>query len=137
MRFLVDADVLSEPTKPAPSLEVIDWLRTNEADLAVSPIVLGEIEYGIRLLPAGKRRKRLQEWFARGVQRVRTLDFDAKAAAAWADLLARLKTKGRAMPIKDSLIAATALAHDLTVATHNSADYRNASVRLVDPFAPL
>jgi hypothetical protein len=135
VRFLVDADVLSEPTKPSPSLDVIEWLRANEAELAVSTIVLGEIEYGIRLLPAGKRRKRLQDWFARGVQRIRTLDFDAKVASTWAELLAHLKHKGRGMPIKDSLIAATALAHDLTVATHNTADYRYAGARLVDPFA--
>lgn len=134
MRFLVDADVLSEPTKPSPSLGVIEWLRANEAELAVSTIVLGEIEYGVRLLPAGKRRKRLQDWFTRGVQRIRTLDFDAKVASTWAELLAHLKHKGRGMPIKDSLIAATALAHDLTVATHNTADYRYAGARLVDPF---
>ena len=135
MRFLVDADVLSEPTKPSPSLGVIEWLRANEAELAVSTIVLGEIEYGIRLLPAGKRRKRLQDWFARGVQRIRTLDFDAKVASTWAELLAHLKAKGRGMPIKDSLSAATALAHDLTVATHNTADYRYAGAQRVDPFA--
>ena len=134
MKFLVDANILSEPTKPKPSHRVIKWLRENEPELTVNPIVLGEIEFGILLLPAGRRRTRLQRWFAKGVRRVRVLDFDTDTASAWARLLARLKKNGLAMPVKDSLIAATALFHDLTVATRNVADFRNASVPVVNPF---
>ena len=52
----------------------------------------------------------------------------------WAELLARLRASGRAMPIKDSLIAATALTHDLIIATHNRSDFQKAGVKLVDPF---
>jgi predicted nucleic acid-binding protein len=52
----------------------------------------------------------------------------------WAELLARLRTTGKAMPIKDSLIAATAAVHGLAVATRNRADFANAGVRIVDPF---
>lgn len=134
MKFLVDANVLSEATKPTPERRVIDWLRDNEAELVVNAIVLGEIEYGILLLPAGRKSARLKQWFGQGIQRMRSLDLDTRVASAWAALLARLKKKGLAMPIKDSLIAATALAHDLTVATRDTADYRNAGVRLVNPF---
>ncbi len=135
MRFLVDANVLSEATKPEPDPRVLIWLRENGHEIVVNPVVLGELEYGILLLPAGRRRTRLQQWFADGVRRIRVLDFDAETASAWAQLLASLKKKGLAMPIKDSLIAATALVHGLTVATRNTADYRNARVPLVDPFA--
>lgn len=136
MKFLVDTNVLSEPTKPAPQARVVDWLRDHESELAINPIVLGELEYGILLMPAGRRRKRLQEWFASGVRRLRVLDFDAASAAAWARLLAGLKKKGLSMSVKDSLIAASALTHDLAVATRNTADYRHAGVRLVNPFEP-
>ena len=69
-----------------------------------------------------------------GVQRLHVLDFDTANATAWARLLARLKKKGRAMPVKDSLIAATALAHGLTVATRNTADFRHAGVPVENPF---
>lgn len=134
MRFVVDANVLSEPTKPAPDERVVSWLREHERDVVVNPIVLGELEYGILLMPAGKRRERLERWFAAGVARLACLDFDAGCATAWARLLARLRKKGRAMPIKDSLIAATALANELAVATRNVADFRHAGVRVVDPF---
>jgi predicted nucleic acid-binding protein len=53
----------------------------------------------------------------------------------WAQLLARLRAAGRAMPIKDSLIAATALVHRLTVATRNRAEFEKAGVGIIDPFA--
>ena len=134
MKYLVDANVLSEPTKPAPAARVVEWLRHHERDLAVNPIILGELEYGILILPASRRRTRLEQWFTAGVQRLHVLDFDTATAAAWARLLARLKKKGHAMPIKDSLIAATALAHRLTVATRNTADFERAAVNLVNPF---
>jgi predicted nucleic acid-binding protein len=136
VKYLVDANVLSEPTKPAPDARALAWLRRNERHLAVNPIVLGELEYGILILPAGRRRTRLDQWFRGGVSRIRVLDFDTATAATWARLLARLKNKGRAMPIKDSLIAASAIAHKLTVATRNIADFKYAGVALEDPFQP-
>ena len=114
---------------------MVEWLRRHERELAVNPIILGELEYGILLLPASRRRARLEQWFTDGVQRLRVLDFDTATAAAWARLLAMLKKKGRAMPIKDSLIAATALTHGLIVATRNAADFRNAGVAVENPFA--
>ena len=134
MNFLVDANVLSEATKPVPDSRAVAWLGHHESALVVSPIVLGELEYGVLLLPAGKRRDRLQDWFEKVVKRMRVLDFDAGTAATWAALLARLKKRGLAMPIKDSQIAATAIAHGLTVATRNTVDYKYAGVPLFNPF---
>ena len=98
MKFLVDANVLSEATKPAPDARVVEWLRAEEPQLAVNPIILGELEYGILLLPASRRRAHLERWFAAGIQRLRVLDFDTRTAAHWARLLARLKIKGHTMP---------------------------------------
>ncbi|MFZ4484517.1 MAG: PIN domain-containing protein [Chthoniobacterales bacterium] len=134
MRFLVDADVLSEATKPVPDPRALDWLKTHERTLVVTPIILGELEFGILLLPAGRKRKDLESWFARGRSRLRVLDFDAACGAAWARLLARLRKSGQSMPVKDSLIAASALAHRLPVATRNIRDFRPAGVPLVNPF---
>ena len=135
MIYLVDANVLCEPTKPEPDPKVVAWLRTNERDLAVDPVILGEIRFGILLLPRGKRRQRLEGWFDQGIARIQCLPWDASVGLRWAELLADLRTAGRAMPIKDSFIAATALAHGLTVATRNRRDFGAAKVPVVDPFA--
>ena len=135
MKFLVDANVLSEPTKAVPNHNVVEWLRRHERDIAVDPIVLGEIRFGILLLPRGKRRTRLERWFNAGVERLHCLPWQAGTGLRWAELLASLRTSGRAMPIKDSLIAATALVHGLTVATRNHADFDKAGVKIVNPFA--
>ena len=135
MRYLVDANVLSEPTKPAPDSKVVEWLRQNERDIAVDPIILGEVRFGILLLRGGKKRPRLERWFDAGVARLHCLPWEAETGMKWAQLLASLRASGRAMPIKDSLIAATALVHDLAVVTRNRADFAKAGVRIIDHFA--
>ena len=132
--YLVDANVLSEPTKSSPSARVVEWLRRNERDIVVDPVILGEVRFGILLLPKGKRRAKLEQWFDAGVQRLHCLPWEAETGLRWAELLARLRASGRAMPIKDSLIAATALVHGLIVATRNRTDFEKAGVKIVDPF---
>ena len=134
MKYLVDANVLSEATKAEPDKRVVAWLRRHEREIAVDPIILGEIRFGILLLPRGRRREKLQRWFDEGVQRVTCVPFDAPAGLRWAQLLAALRSAGQAMPLKDSLIAATALANDLVVVTRNRADFERAGVTIVDPF---
>ena len=135
MKFLVDANVLSEATKAVPSEAAVDWLRRHEHVVAVNAVVLGELEFGILLLPSGRRRKRLESWFLNVVEILPVLEMDRETARVWAALLARLRKKGRAMPLKDSLIAASALQHGLAVATRNSGDFAHCGVKLVDPFA--
>lgn len=135
MKYLVDANVLSEATRSLPDPTVLEWLRRHERELAVDPIVLGEIRFGIFLLPAGARRRRLERWFDEGVARVRCLPWDAPTGLRWAKLLAELRKAGRSLPIKDSMIAATALVHGLTVATRNGRDFARVGVKVTDPFA--
>jgi predicted nucleic acid-binding protein len=134
VRYLVDANVLSEPTRPAPNPKVVEWLRRHERELAVDPIILGEVSFGILRLQKGRKRAKLENWFDAGVQRLHCLPWEAETGLRWAELLARLRATGRAMPIKESLIAATALVHDLTVATRDLADFAKAEVRVIDPF---
>lgn len=136
MKYLVDANVLSEATKPTPNPKVLAWLQRNESDLAVDPIILGEIRFGILLLRRGARRTKLERWFDDGVHGIQCIPWDALVGLRWAELLADLRRRGRAMPVKDSMIAATALSHSLAVATLNHADFEAANVALVDPARP-
>jgi toxin FitB len=132
--YLIDANVLSEATKPDPVPEVVAWVRANERELAVDPIILGEVRFGIHILPPGKRRRRLERWFEQGVVNLLCLPWDAATGLRWADLLADLRRAGLAMSVKDSMIAATALVHRLTLVTHNKKDFVKAGLRVHDPF---
>jgi toxin FitB len=134
VKYLVDANVLSEPTKPAPDQRVLEWLRAHEPDIAVDPLILGELRFGILILPKGRKRTALERWFHAGVGRLHCLPWDADTGLRWAELLARLRATGKSMPIKDSLIAATAAVHGLPVATRNRADFASAGMRIIDPF---
>ena len=134
MKYLVDANVLGETTKPVPDPRLIEWLRLNEQDIAVDPVIVGELRFGILILPKGKKRSALERWFNAGVERLHCLSWDVDTGLKWAELLARLRTTGKSMPIKDSMIAATAAVHGLAVATRNRTDFIHAGVRIVDPF---
>jgi len=85
-------------------------------------------------LPIGKRRERLERWFQDGVELVHCLAWEAAMGLRWAQLLAELRTRGQSMPIKDSLIATTALVHGLPVVTRNRRDFEKAGVEVIDPF---
>lgn len=135
MTYLVDANVLSEPTKPTPDPRVVEWLRVNEGELVVDPVIVGELRFGILLLPKGRRKTRLESWFETGIRRLRCLPWEMETGLRWAELIADLRRTGRAMSVKDSLIAATALVHGLVVATRDRAGFEKAGVKLIDPFA--
>jgi predicted nucleic acid-binding protein len=134
MLYLVDANVLSEPTKPVPNGKVVDWLAANETQLVVDAVVLGELYVGILMLPRSRKRARIERWFESVAEGLDCLPWDGAVSRRWAALVAELKRKGRTMPLLDSMIAATALHHDLTLATRNTRDFRRAGVRVLDPF---
>lgn len=135
MKWLLDTNVLSEITKPQPSPKVEAWLRAEGNDAAIDPIVLGELRYGILILPRGARRSRLEAWFDAGAGRMHCLPWDKDTGLAWAALLAQLKSRALVMPLRDSMIAATAVAHKLTVVTRNVKDFSASGVPVLNPFA--
>ena len=135
MTYLVDANVISEPTKPVPSGKVVDWLSANEENLVVDSIILGELCIGILALPRGRKRTQLEQWIGDVVQTVDCLPWDAAISRGWAKLVVDLKQKGDKLPLLDSMIAATALRHELTVVTRNTRDFERAGVKVLDPFA--
>lgn len=134
MTFLVDANVLSEPTKQTPAPKVVEWLTTNEGDLVVDSIVLGELRVGILSLPRGRKREKLEEWFEAVVETIECIPWDASVSRRWAALVVDLRRKGVSVPLLDGMIAATALEHNLTIATRNTRDFKKTGVKTVNPF---
>jgi toxin FitB len=125
MGFLLDTDVLSESSNSEPDEAVMDWLDAHDHETHLSTISYGEIVKGIELLPAGKRKKEIAAWFERLNRWAenRLLPPTGQVMCEWGRLCARHQRKGRRLPVLDSLIAATALAHDLILVTRNTVDY--------------
>jgi hypothetical protein len=138
LSFLLDTSVISELVKPAPDNHVIEWLkRTDEASLYLSVLTIGEIEKGIAKLPASSRREKLETWVRRDLVdrfRERLLAIDGTVAATWGRLAGEAEARGEPLPVIDGLIAATSLAHDLTVATRNIGDFERCGARCFNPW---
>ena len=134
MIYLVDANVLSEPTKQAADPGVVAWLAANESNLIVDSIIIGELRIGILALPRGRKRDRLQQWYDTLVETIDCLPWDVTISQRWAALVVELKRKGETVPLLDGMIAATALQHDLTVATRNTRDFQKTGVKTFNPF---
>jgi predicted nucleic acid-binding protein len=135
MTYLLDTNVICEATAKQPNARVLAWSELNAEECCVSCVSLGEIWKGIFLLPDGKRKQRLSAWAA-GIERDfsdRLIDLDIRVLKAWGRLYAGHEDKGFNMGILDSLLAATALVHNLSIATRNTQDFPS-EVRTVNPW---
>ena len=132
--YLVDANVLSEPTKMAADSKVVTWLGANESNLFVDSIIIGELRIGILALPRGRKRNRLEHWYETVVETIECIPWDAIISQRWAALVVELKRKGETVPLLDGMIAATALQHNLVVATRNTRDVQKTGVKTFNPF---
>lgn len=139
MKFLVDTCVLSEATKKRPNAGVVAWLTdVDETLLCTSVLTLGEIRKGIEKLPASKRKHALESWLDRDLRERfagRVLDVTQDVALRWGQIQGHAEARGETLPVIDSLIAATALVHGLTVVTRNDTDVARSGARTLDPWA--
>ena len=138
MSFLLDTCVVSELTKPRPSKRVADWLRsTDEESLFLSVITLGEIEKGIAKLPDSRKKRAIEMWFRSDLLPRfdrRLLSVSREVAVMWGQMQGEAENKGTPIPTVDSLIAATAKAHDLVVVTRNGDDIERCGVEVINPW---
>ncbi|EJC82168.1 putative nucleic acid-binding protein [Rhizobium leguminosarum bv. trifolii WSM2297] len=137
MRFLLDTNILSNVTKPAPSEALLAWMADqSDDDLFISSLTVAEIQRGVLEKPAGNRKRELEAWFSgpEGPQALfagRVLSFDEKAALAWAKLMAEGKSSGRPRSALDTIIAAIAEANGCVVVTDNEKDFQG--VQMINP----
>jgi len=136
--YLLDTNCVSELVRPAPEPRVVEWVQAaDESILYLSVLTLGEIRKGLVALADGKRRTRLEAWLevdlkARFAGRI--LSIDSNVADRWGSIAAQVRRGGKALPVIDGLIAATALHHDLTVVSRNASDFPGSLVRVLNPW---
>lgn len=135
---LLDTNVVSEVMRAAPSPAVLAWLNEQDAaTLFVSTVTIAEIEYGLRVLPDGKRRSGLRDRFEQFLAQAfegRIRDFDQPAARSYGEVMGGRREIGRPMSVPDGQIAAIARSRGLAVGTRNVADFENCGLTLVNPF---
>ena len=134
--FLLDTNVVSEVAKPDPDRNVVAFLA-ERLDLWLSVIVIHELEYGVRLMPAGRRRDARRDAIAAltaGFHR-RVLPIGREVARHAARLRAHARRAGRTVHLGDALIAGTATANDLVLATRSVSDFAPFDIELLNPWA--
>jgi predicted nucleic acid-binding protein len=138
--ILLDTNVVSEVMKVAPSETVVTWLnKQKSSSLFISTVTIGEIEYGLRILPAGKRRMQPKERFERFISLAfaqRVLPCDETAARIYGGIMGFRKEIGHPMSRPVGQNAAIAKVNGLTICTRNTSDFKDCGIELVDPFFP-
>jgi toxin FitB len=139
--ILLDTNIVSEVMKTQPAEMVVAWLNGQDSEmLYVSAITIGEIAYGLRVLPDGRRRSGLKERFERFIALAfdqRVLAYDESAARVYGELMGERKELGQPMSSSDGQIAAIARLHHLAIATRNVPDFETCGIDVVNPFASI
>ncbi len=137
MRYLLDTCVLSEMVKSTPDANVVQWFEGRKPnELCISAITWGELRRGVAKLPESKRRSELTSWLQRleaGFED-RILAFDQNASEAWATITVQAETQGKSLAALDSIIAATARAHNCKLVTRNVRDFAHAGIDTLNPW---
>ena len=140
MSFLLDTNVVSEWLKPRPNPGVVSWLATVDEDqTCLSVVTITELRYGIERLPAGARRKRLDEWLRHELLtrfEGRILPVDLAIADECGRLVARSEAAGRPIEPRDAFIAATAEVYSLTLVTRDVSDFQPTVKEVFAPWTP-
>jgi hypothetical protein len=135
MSYLLDTNVISETVRRQRNKLVVGWLEQIPAEaLFVSVLTLGEIRKGIERLADRRRREKLRLWLEHDVPawfEGRVLPVDLAVAGRWGRLLADV---GRSVPTIDSLLAATALHHELRLVTGNTGDFDYPGLEVINPW---
>ena len=136
--FLLDTNVVSEMTRSAPDARVLAFLGAQH-DFWLSSVVVCELEFGVRLLPQGRRRDELEAGLAGIIAGYegRILPLERREAEWAAELRAHARRSGRVLDLGDAFIAGTAKAHDLAVATRNITDFEYLDIDIVNPWEGL
>lgn len=139
--IVLDTNIISVMMRPETAPQVLDWLDTEPGDSVwTTAVSLFEIRYGLAVLPEGRRRLSLEHNFSRVLREGlgdRVLDFDAAAALAAADMMARLRASGLIIELRDlqiAGIAGIAASRQATLATRNTRHFAHTGIPLVDPW---
>jgi toxin FitB len=136
--ILLDTNVISELIRPIPDPIVTQWSQSVRADqMAVTTVVLAEIELGLACMPEGKRKSNLTGKLNNLLQvglSARIFTFDLAAVSWFGELGSRRKSMGRATSTADLMIAAIAASRGFSLCTRNVTDFEHCGIPLLNPW---
>lgn len=138
MNYLLDTNVISELISKQPAARVTAWVDSvDQESIFLSVITIGELKKGVEKLPESNRKNQLNAWLEQDLL-VRFQDqiipLDLPVLLTWGAMYAELERKGKPLPAVDSLLAASALQHGLTLVTRDTADFEAAGISLYNPW---
>ena len=120
MKYLLDSNIVSEPSKPVPNEKVLEKLSANRKDCVISTVSFFKMLHGVLILPDGRRKQRLLTYLNEDVEPFyKFLSYDLNASKVQAEITAKLEAIGRPTPYADTQIASIAIANDLILVTRN------------------
>lgn len=125
IRFLLDSNILSEPSRPVPNENVLSKLTQHKAEVGVASVVVHEILYGCWRLPSSKRQDYLWKYIQESVLILPVFDYDLNAARWHAEERARLSKIGKTPAFVDGQIASIAASNGLSLVTRNGSDFQD------------
>jgi predicted nucleic acid-binding protein len=139
MSYLIDTCCISELVKKKPNPKVVKWFADqDELSMYLSVITFGELRKGIEKLTDSKKKKELNRWVKEDLHlrfKNRVLNITMEEVNRWGKILASAEQNGKPLPAIDSLIAATALVHDLSVVTRNTQHMEVSGVEVINPWS--
>ena len=138
MNYLLDTCVISELTRPKPNAQVVAWLQAQDPEsLYISYLTIGELKKGIAKRGGDARAKKLERWLMGTIFNMyqdRIIPISKDESLVWGSVCGNSEREGKKRPAIDSLIAATALAHQMTLVTRNVDDMAGIGVPILNPF---
>ena len=137
MSYLIDTCVVSELRKPMPQESVLAWFQAcDAAEIYISALSLGELRFGLSILPDGKRKNDLLVWFNELIEAFagKILPVTEKIALIWGSMRAKAQRNGLTLPVIDGLLAATAEAHQMVLVTRNTDDVASTGIPVLNPW---
>ena len=134
--IFLDTNVVSETVRSQPDPRVLQWLKANDAELALSSIVLAEIAFGVARIRPPERAKRLEGFVGslRDHFKGRIHGFDERSAVIYGEIMGAAQLTGQGLSTADGMIAAIAFSHKAALATRNVRDFAFLKMKVVNPW---
>ncbi len=138
MKYILDTNIISELIAKQANSKVLDFVSSlDQKDVYLSVVTIGEIKSGIENVKSLEKKQKLNRWFEQDLLvrfENKIVSIDVETMLIWGKINQKLKSKGKSLPIMDSLIASSCINAGFTLVTRNEKDFQNLDINVINPF---